>query len=66
MLCICAIREHSGIVLLTLPKILIIYLDGKESSPKLYPIAVDFQINMNEFYKGNNTVQSTMYGKVIV
>jgi hypothetical protein len=45
----------------TLPKTLVIYVNGKENSSYEYPITPEFEIDLKEFYAGKSLM--TKYGE---
>jgi len=55
--------DFSEVVFLSLPKILLFYIDGKETSLNGYPIESEFELDLKDFYKGTSEIQSTIYGK---
>jgi len=55
--------DFSEVVFFSLPKILLFYIDGKETSLNGYPIESEFELDLKDFYKGTSELQSTIYGK---
>ena len=47
----------------SLPKLLLIYIDGKETTPSNYPIEPELVIDLEDFFIGRNKDQSSIYGK---